>query len=402
MDRRVVVTGLGPVSSIGVGVEAFGAALRAGRSGVAPITSFDTTGFPHVVAGEVPDFEPAEHLRVLDPARWGRSSLFAASAARLAVEDAKVDPDLLARSRSGSVVGTTSGESRVVQALSGQWVADGFTAWSPEEVGKLPASRLALAVNRELGLTGEAMTLSTACAATNYAIGYAYDLVAGGDADFVVAAGADSTVRWAHAGFYRLGALAEHASAPFDRDRTGVITAEGGCALFLESYDSAVARGAFVYAEVMGYGLTCDANHPVAPDPEGIARCIRRAHESAGIVPSDVDYICAHGTGTQANDLAEAQAVLEVFGPQPPPMSSIKSMLGHTMGAASGFGAIAAILGLTEGFLPPTINHRTPDPALAGIDPVPNESRPARLDVVQNNGFAFGGNNAITIFGRVG
>ncbi|WP_433271705.1 beta-ketoacyl-[acyl-carrier-protein] synthase family protein [Actinosynnema sp. CS-041913] len=402
VDRRVVVTGLGPVSSIGTGVAEFGAALRAGRSGVAPITSFDTTGFPHVVAGEVPDFAPGDHLRVLDAAEWGRSSLFAASAARLAAEDAKIDPAVLSAARSGSCVGTTSGESRVLQQLSGEWVADGFAASSPDAVGKLPASRLALAVNRELGLTGEAMTLSTACAAANYAIGYAYDLIASGEADYMVAAGADSTVRWAHAGFYRLGALAEHASAPFDRDRSGVITAEGGCALFLESLDSALSRGAFIYAEVMGYGLTCDANHPVAPDPVGIAKCIRKAHDSAGIVPSDVDYICAHGTGTAANDLAEAQAVKEVFGDRPPPMSSIKSMLGHTMGAASGFGAIAAILGITEGFLPPTVNYRTPDPALAGIDPVPNRSRPARLDVVQNNGFAFGGNNAITIFGRLG
>lgn len=169
----------------------------------------------------------------------------------------------------------------------------------------------------------------------------------------------------------------------------------------LETLDAARARGARMYAEVLGYGMSCDALHPVAPDAESIARCIRTAHKRSGVAPDQVDYICAHGTGTRTNDLVESNAVRAVFGDRPPPMSSIKSMLGHAMGAASGFGAAACALSIAEEFLPPTVNHGEPDPELAGIDPVPNVSRPARVAVAQNNGFAFGGNNAIVMLGRV-
>ncbi|MEU1947873.1 beta-ketoacyl-[acyl-carrier-protein] synthase family protein [Streptomyces sp. NPDC020125] len=401
MNRRVVITGLGPVSSIGTGVTAFGQALRAGTSGISAISSFDSSGFPHYMAGEVPDFDPKALLRTLATSEWGRTSLFAAAAARLAVEDAGIDEKVLAGAAAGSSIGTTSGESQVIEALTAEWVHSGLDQITPAYAAQVPASRLAAAVNQELGLTGEAVTLSTACSASNYALGYAYDQIVTGDADYMIAGGADSVCRWAHAGFYRLGALTEKVCSPFDKDRSGILTGEGGAALFLESLESATERGAHIYAEVLGYGLNCDANHMVAPDPVSIAECMRRAHHNAGIAPADVDYICAHGTGTPANDAMEAQAVAEVFGTRPPPISSIKSMLGHTMGAASGFGAIASALAIDEGFLPPTTNYRTPDPELPAIDPVPNESRPAQPRVVQNNGFAFGGNNAITILGRV-
>ncbi|KOT94800.1 MULTISPECIES: beta-ketoacyl-[acyl-carrier-protein] synthase family protein [Streptomyces] len=401
MDRRVVITGLGPVTSIGIGVAAFGAGLRAGRSGVSPITSFDTTGFPHVMGAEVRDFEPASLLRRLDPRQWGLASRFAAAAARLAVEDSGVDPDRIAGPRSGASIGTCTGESQVLQSLTEEWVREGFGAMSPHEAAQAPTHQIGSAVHRELGFTGDSMMVSAACAASNYTIGNAYDLIAGGELDYMIAGGADAMVRWGHAGFYRCGLMAEDACSPFDRDRTGVLAGEGASALFLETLDSAVERGARIYAEVLGYGLSCDARHPVAPDADGIARCIRRAHANAGVTPQDVDYICAHGTGTPANDLTEANAVRDVFGPTPPPMSSIKSMLGHTMGAASGLGAIASVLGIREGFMPPTINYGHEDPALTGIDPVPNAARPARLRVVQNNGFAFGGNNAVTLFGEV-
>ncbi|MFD8333190.1 beta-ketoacyl-[acyl-carrier-protein] synthase family protein [Streptomyces solisilvae] len=401
MNRRVVITGLGPVSSIGTGVTAFGRALRAGTSGISAISSFDSSGFPHYMAGEVPDFDPKALLRTLSTAEWGRTSLFAAAAARLAVADAGIDEKVLAGAAAGSSIGTTSGESQVIEALTAEWVHTGLAEVTPAYAAQVPASRLATAVNQELGLTGEAVTLSTACSASNYALGYAYDQIVTRDADYMIAGGADSVCRWAHAGFYRLGALTEKVCSPFDKDRSGILTGEGGAALFLETLESATGRGAHIYAEVLGYGLNCDANHMVAPDPVSIAECMRRAHHNAGIAPGDVDYICAHGTGTPANDAMEARAVVEVFGTRPPPISSIKSMLGHTMGAASGFGAIAAALAIDTGFLPPTTNYRTPDPALPAIDPVPNESRPARPEVVQNNGFAFGGNNAITILGRV-
>lgn len=402
-SARVVVTGLGPVSNIGIGVDAFGAGLRAGRSGVGPITSFDPTGFPYTYAGEVRDFATGPILRRLDPAGWGRSGRFAAAAARLAVEDAGLDVDRTGPGRVGVVMGTTSGESRVVDELSAQSVAAGGGAgFTAEALTRLPAGRLAHAASEELGAEGLSVTLATACSASNYAIGYAYDVLVEGGADAVVAGGADSVCRWAHAGFYRLGALSEKACSPFDAGRTGILTAEGGVALVLETMEHALARGARVHAEVLGYGLNCDARHMVAPDPAWIAQCMRTAHANAGVTPSEVDYVCAHGTGTAANDDAEAQAVRLVFGDGPPPVSSIKSMLGHTMGAASGFGAVASVLAIAQGFLPPTMNWSSPDPRFDWLDPVPNRSRPARVRIAQNNGFAFGGNNCITVFGAVG
>ncbi len=398
--RRVAITGLGPVSSIGIGVDHFEAGLRAGRSGIAPISSFDATGFPHFMAGEVADFDPKALVRVLEPDQWGRSSLFAAAAARLAVTDAGIDPAVLAAARAGSSIGTTGGESQVLEAITADWLHAGFPTPAGELGRRLPAARLAVAVNRELGLTGEAVTVSTACAAANYALGYAYDQIATGEADYMVAGGADSVCRWAHAGYFGLGALTALACSPFDRDRSGVLTGEGGAALFLEPLEGALARGARVYAEVLGYGLNCGAGHPVTPDPAAVAECMRRAHANAGVRAAEVDYICAHGTGTPADDAAEYAAVQAVFGDRPPPISSIKSMLGHTMGAASGFGAIASALAIAHGFLPPTVNFRTPDETMTNIDPVANTARTTSVDVVQNNGFAFGGNNAVAVLGR--
>jgi 3-oxoacyl-[acyl-carrier-protein] synthase II len=398
---RVAVTGLGPVSSIGTGTAAFASSLRAGRSGISRITSFDPTGFPYQNAGEVRDFDPASHLRRLDLERWGRSSQFAASAAVLAAQDGGLDVDRVRPGRAHAVIGTTSGESTVAEALTAQMVTAGFPAQDPELLRQLPANRLANAVSEELGLCGESLTVATACSASNYAIGYAYDLLVTGEADVVFAGGADSVCRWAHAGFYRLGALTESACAPFDRDRSGILTGEGGAVLLLETFEHARARGARILAELLGYGLNCDANHPVAPDAASVAECMRLAHRNSGVKPEEVDYICAHGTGTPANDLIEGRAILDVFGPAPPPVSSIKSMIGHTMGAASGFGAIAAVIAINHGFLPPTVNWLNPDPELAGIDPVATFSRPATVRVVQNDGFAFGGNNAIVMLGAV-
>jgi 3-oxoacyl-[acyl-carrier-protein] synthase II len=399
--RRVVVTGLGAVSSLGTGAHTFAAAIRDGRSGVSPIRGFDASGFPHRMAGEVHDFAPETILHRLDARNWGRTSLFAASAARLAVEDAGIDPALVSASRAGSTIGTTSGESSVIEALTGQWVADGFKRLDPELIRQVPASQIATAVNAELGLTGDAQTIATACSASNYALGYAFDLVRTGEADFMISGGADSINRWAHAGFYRLGALAESVCRPFDANRSGILTAEGGVALFLETLDHAVARDAVIYAEMLGYGVNCDAKHPVSPDPTSIAECIRVAHRNAGVRPDEIDYICAHGTGTPTNDATEVKAVREVFGDRLPPISSIKSMIGHTMGAASGFGALICCLALADGFLPPTANVTEIDPALGpGVDPIPGKARRATPRIAQNHGFAFGGNNAVTILGR--
>jgi 3-oxoacyl-[acyl-carrier-protein] synthase II len=399
--RAVAVTGLGAVSSLGTGAQAFAAAIREGRSGVSEIRGFDASGFPYTVAGEVHDFAPERLLCRLDVARWGRSALFAASAARLAVQDADIDPAQLSTVQAGSAIGTTSGESGVIEALTREWLRGGFKGLDPTLIQQVPASNIATAVNAELGLTGDAQTIATACSASNYALGYAYDMVRTGEADFMISGGADSINRWAHAGFYRLGALAESVCRPFDANRSGILTAEGGVALLLEPFDYAVARGARIYAEVLGYGINCDATHPVSPDPTSIAECIRAAHRNAGVRPEEIDYICAHGTGTPTNDATEIKAVREVFGDRLPPISSIKSMIGHTMGAASGFGALICCLALSDGFLPPTANVTEIDPALGpGVDPICGQARPATPRIVQNHGFAFGGNNAITILGR--
>ncbi|MCP2164086.1 beta-ketoacyl-[acyl-carrier-protein] synthase family protein [Goodfellowiella coeruleoviolacea] len=400
--RRVVVTGLGAVSSVGIGADAFAAAIRAGTTGTGPITSFDTSGFPHVMAGEVRDFDPDALLENLSPDQWGRSSLLGAAAARQAVVDADLDPELLARSRAGSIMGTTGGESTVLQQLTEQWVHQGLKSIDPHIVAQAPASQIANAVNSELGLTGDAQTVPTACSASNFALGYAYDLVRTGEADIMLAGGADAVNRATHAGFFQLGALAEHTCRPFDANRSGILTGEGGVALLLEPLEHALARGARIYAELLGYGVNCDARHMVNPDSTSIAACIRRAHRSAGVGPEQIDYICAHGTGTPTNDATEVRAVREVFGDRLPPISSIKSMIGHTMGAASGFGALICCKALQDGFLPPTANVARVDQRLGpGVDCVPGSSRPAHLSVVQNHGFAFGGNNAITILGRV-
>lgn len=399
--QRVVVTGLGPVSSIGIGVDAFAASLRRGTTGGAPITQFDTTGFPHIYANEVNDFRPEEILQRVDPDEWGRSSLFAAAAARLAVSDAGLDTSTIAPDRISTVMGTTSGESQVIESMTSAIHGGGLAAITAEHAARYPASRLAHAASTELGAAGESLTIATACSASNHAIGYAYDLISIGDADVVATGGADSVCRWAHAGFYRLGALAEHACTPFDKDRAGILTGEGGSALVLESLEHAQARGARIYAEVLGYSINCDAAHMVAPNRESIAACIRIAQARVRVKPGDVDYICAHGTGTPTNDVIEVQAIRDVFGEEVPPISSIKSMIGHTMGAASAFGAIACVVVVHQGFLPPNVGLKEQDPAILGAPTVGAEAVDATVRVAQNHGFAFGGNNAIVLFGAL-
>lgn len=390
------------MSSIGIGVDAFIASVREGRDGASPITSFDTTGFPYVTAAEVRDFEPSAHLERLDVGQWGRAGLFAAAASRLAVRDSGIDPELLSRGSTCSIMGTTAGESQVLQEMLGQWTSAGLNAIDPALPPLSPAGKIAAAVSSELDLTGECLTIPTACSASNMAIGYAYDLIRSGESDYALAGGADAVNRSCHAGFFRLGALAESVCRPFDVNRSGILTAEGGASLLLEPLDSALERGARIYAEVLGYGVNCDAKHMVNPHAPSIADCIRNAHARAGVTADQIDYICAHGTGTPTNDLTEVTAIREVFGRRLPPVSSVKSMIGHTMGAASAFGAIVCSKALEEGFLPPTANLETLDPALGpDLDVVPGKARPAQLSVVQNQGLAFGGNNVITVFGKV-
>ena len=398
--RRVAVTGLGVISSIGTGVAEFTDGLREGRSGARPITAFDTAGFAHASACDIPDFVPERWISRLDPEGMGRATQLSIASTVLALQDAHLTPQRLRDQRTLIAVGTTYGESGELDRIVAQQVTSGTTCVDTSAAAKSASSRLSADVARELELTeAEAVTIPTACAAGNYAIGYGFDAVAGGEVDVALCGGADALLRMTFVTFYRLGTIAPRLCQPFDRNRKGILTGEGGAMLVLEDLDSAAARGAHIYAEVLGYGLACDAHHPVAPDQQGIARCMSRAHISAGTTPGHVDYISAHGTGTKANDVTEVAAIRQVFAGHVPPVSSIKSMLGHAMGAASALAAAGCVIALENGFIPPTINHSEADPEI-GIDCVPNLARKAELRVVQNNSLAFAGNNAVLILGR--
>ncbi|QEV19968.1 beta-ketoacyl-[acyl-carrier-protein] synthase family protein [Streptomyces alboniger] len=399
-DRRVVLTGLGVLSSIGTGVEEFTAGLRSGRSGAGPITVFDTAGFEHSTGCGLGEFDAEAWIQNLPVDSLGPATRFSVSAARMAVADAGLDLGTL-RERPGMIsIGTTDGESRDLDELVETQLAHGHAAMDRQVASRLRAARLSSAVALELGLTDvEAVTIPTACAAGNYAIGYGYDAVRSGDVDFALCGGADAMCRKTFAGFYRLGTIAPDLCRPFDADRKGILTGEGAGVLVLEDLESALARGARIYAEVLGYGLNCDAYHQVAPDLSSVARVMSLALENAGVQPHEVDLISAHGTGTKANDITESQAIREIYGDEPPRTVSVKSMLGHTMGAASALAAIACALAITHRFIPPTINHNRTDPECR-IDCVPNHAVEADLRIVQNNGLGFGGNNAVAVLGR--
>ncbi|HEX6339796.1 beta-ketoacyl-[acyl-carrier-protein] synthase family protein [Umezawaea sp.] len=400
--RRVVVTGMGVVSSIGVGVDAFADGLRSGRSGAGPITAFDASGFPSDVACEVTGFDPDRWIRTVPAANLGRASRFAVAAARMAVEDAGGDACALGERRGLVVMGTTSGESQDVDRLAETAVVDGPERMDPDLVDRVSAQNLALSIARELRLSDvDAYVIGTACSAGNYAIGDAVDAVRLGQVDFALCGGSDALSRRTFATFHRLGLVAPDVCRPFDRDRRGILTGEGSAVLVLESLDSALERGATIHAEVLGYGLNCDARHPVSPSRSSVARCVQLALDDAGVKPDEVDLISAHGTGTKLNDVTECEAIRDVHGDEPPRTVSIKSMLGHTMGAASALAAVASTLAITRGFIPPTTNHRVTDPA-CGVDCVPNHAVDADLRVVQNNGLAFGGDNAVLVLGKHG
>jgi 3-oxoacyl-[acyl-carrier-protein] synthase II len=394
LRQRVAVTGLGVVSSIGTGVADYAAGLRAGRGGARPISVFDTEGFAHSVGCEVVGFEPRRWVTGQPVEHLGRAAQFSVAAAKMAVADA----GLTDFGRAMVCLGTTDGGGDAGERVAEHVVRD--TEVPADLPRQVPAATLPIAVARELGLSDvDIATVATACAAGNYAIGNGFDAIAAGDVDVALCGGADAMCRMTFTGFYRLGAVDPELCRPFDVNRKGILTGEGAGVLVLEPLDRAVARGARVYAEVLGYGLNCDAAHPVAPDRDSVAACMRLALDDAGVTPDQVDLISAHGTGTKANDSTECGAIHDVFGTAPPRTVSVKSMLGHTMGAASALSAIACVLAITEGFVPPTVNHVETDPA-CGIDCVPNESVPADLRVVQNNALAFGGNNSVVLFGR--
>jgi 3-oxoacyl-[acyl-carrier-protein] synthase II len=299
-------------------------------------------------------------------------------------------------------VGTTDGGAYELDALVRADLDGDPPANRDALARKVPAAMLSVAVARELELSQvEAVTVATACAAGNYAIGAGVDALRSGEVDFAVCGGADALSRRNFTGFYRLGLIAPDRCRPFDVDRQGILTGEGAGVLVLETARSAARRGARVYAEVLGYGLACDAFDPLAPTREGIARCMRLALADAGVKPTEVDMISAHGTGTRINDATESRAIHDVFGVVPPRTVGLKGMLGHTMGAATALAGIACALSIRHGFIPPTINHNRTDPE-CGLDCVPNTAVEADVRVAQNNGLAFGGNNAVVVFGAPG
>lgn len=400
MQRRVVVTGIGLVTSIGTGCVPFWDSLLAGRSGFSLVESFDTSAYKVNRGAEVKAFHAADYLTHLDPTSMGRASQFATAAARLAIADAHLDLQAIEPERAGVSMGTTSGEPREIERFDDYFVNEALERCGPEFMALYPCHVIAAHIATELGLAGVAMTIPTACAAGNYAIAHAFELLCSGRADVMLAGGADAFSRITYAGFARLGAIAPEVCQPFDRHRKGMIPGEGAAILVLEPLSRALKRGARLYAEVAGYGLSCDAHHMTAAHPQGdgAARAMGKALQHSGMQPHEVGYISAHGTGTPTNDHCETIAVKRVFKDDAYriPISSIKSMLGHTMGAASAIEAAVCALAIWHDCIPPTMHLEERDPA-CDLDYVPNVARAHKVRVAMNNAYAFGGNNSSLI-----
>lgn len=401
--RRVVITGIGVITPIGSGKDVFWKALLAGASGTDQIASFDSTNYAAHIGGEVRDFVPEEHMHRQKPSDMGRASQMAIGAAGMAIADSGIDLNSIVRYRRGVAMGTTSGEPIFVEQYNDIRKAEGAEAVPAEVFGRYPCHVIPTHIAIEFDLGGPSIMIPTACAAGNYAIGYGYDLIRTGRADVMLCGGADAFSRIPYQGFARLGAIAPERCQPFDKNRKGMVPAEGSGMLLLETYDAATARGAKIYAEILGYGVSCDAHHMTASHPqgEGGVRAMKSAIREAGLTAEDIDYVSAHGTGTPTNDRIESIAMHTMFGERAPavPMSSIKSMLGHTMGAASAIEAAVCALAIDTGWIPPTINHVDADPD-CGLDIVPNEARLTNPKVILNNAWAFGGNNASLCLGR--
>jgi 3-oxoacyl-[acyl-carrier-protein] synthase II len=403
LSPRVFVTGVGVISSVGLGREAFFRALGSGVSGISPVASFDAAPLGRENAGEVKDFDARDHLSHGEQRRMGRCSSMAVAAARMAVSDAELLPSHLAGPRTAVVLGTTMGEAQILAELEQEWILRGQKAVSRALIPRYGSTLLPIHVARALGARGMVLTLPAACAAGNYAIAFASDLIRAGRADVIVTGAAELLQELQFSGFVRLAAMAPERCQPFDLNRQGLLLGEGAGLLILESEAHAVRRGAPLRAEVRSHGLSCDAYHITRPHPDAVGSTIamRTAIERSGIAAADVDFINAHGTGTKHNDLAESKVVRDVFGERRVPVSSMKSMLGHCMGAASALEAIGCIFTIETGIYPPTIGYETPDPE-CDVAVVANLARRGKSDVVVNNSLAFGGYNAVTVFAKPG
>ncbi len=410
--RRVVVTGLGAVSPCGNNVPSTWAQVCAGRSGIGPITKFDASTWPVRIAGEVKDFDIGPVVR--DKKEVKRLDLFtqyALTAAWEAVLDAGLDPQAPLGDRAGVYVGTGIGGIDEIAKGAVRFEAEGYRGLSPFFVPRSLTNLAAGQIAMRFGARGPSLCISTACATGNHSIGEAWRVIRAGDADLVIAGGTEAAVvPIGVAGFMVMKALSKRnddpatASRPFDRDRDGFVMGEGAGLLVLEELEHARARGARIYAEVIGYGLTNDAHHITAPPPghTGAVRCMRMALASAGLAAGDIDYINAHGTSTPANDINETQAIHTVFADHARSLlvSSTKSMTGHLLGAAGGIEAVFCSLALHQGLVPPTATLENPDPE-CDLDYVPGVARPAPIRTALSNAFGFGGTNAALIFRRL-
>jgi 3-oxoacyl-[acyl-carrier-protein] synthase II len=407
---RVVITGMGAITPLGNDVETFWRNVVAGRSGVGPITLFDASAMKTRIAAEVKGFDPEAWFGRKEARRMDRYAQFALAATQQALQDARLDPAHVDRERVGVILGTgIGGIGALVQGVE-TLMTRGPDRISPFMVPMMLADTAPGLIAIAYGFRGPNMAVVTACASGTNAIGEAMHLIRRGDADVVIAGGAEAAILpVAVAAFNVMGTIStrneepERASRPFDRTRDGFVMGEGAGILILERLEHARARGARIYAEVVGYGTSADAYHITAPleNGEGAALAMRRALADAGLSPRDIDYINAHGTSTPLNDKSETQAIKAVFGEAAydVPISSTKSMIGHLLGAAGAVEAIVCIRAITDGVIPPTINYEHPDPE-CDLDYVPNVARRRPVRTAMSNSFGFGGHNACVIFRR--
>lgn len=408
--RRVAVTGLGAVSPLGCGVERNWEGLLAGRSGVSPITRFACEDFPTRIAGQVPDFCADEYVDKKDRKKMDVFIQFALGAATMAMRDSGLVIDAANAERVGVIVGVGIGGLQSIEDTHSSFLETRLRRLSPFFIPKLIGNLAPGQISMRFGARGINYAPTSACASGAHGVGEAFRLIRDGYLDAAIAGGAEAAVTpLGVGGFAIMRALStrndepERASRPFDRDRDGFVIGEGAAILILEEMESAIARGATIHAEMIGYGANADAFHITHPAPEGrgAAACMKLALDDAGVAPTDVGYVNAHGTSTEHNDANETLAIKHVFGEHAArlPVSSTKSMTGHLLGAAGSLEAVYTVLALREQMLPPTINQENPDPA-CDLDYVPNRARAAAFDVAISNSFGFGGTNACLVLRR--
>ena len=405
MKRRVVITGLGAVTPIGIGVGEFWKNLCAGKSGLRKITKFDTTNFQVKVAAEVIDFDPANWIDAKEIKKMDTFIQFAIAASDMCVIDSGLKLDSVNRDRIGVLIGSGIGGLPAIEKQHKTLLDRGPRRISPFFIPMLIINLASGQVSMRFGLKGPNSAVATACATGLHAIGDSYRMIVNNEVDAMIAGGTESVITpLAVGGFQAMRALStsfndtpEKASRPFDKLRDGFVVGEGSGIVLLEELEHARKRNARIYGEVIGYSLNADAYHITAPSPngEGASKCMTEAMKSANIKPQEVDYINAHGTSTPLNDKSESYSVKNAFGDHAGSLaiSSIKSMIGHLLGAAGGAAVVATALTITNDLIPPTINYENPDPE-CDLDYVPNVSRKTKVDVAMVNSFGFGGTNA--------